>query len=331
MALAPHILLTVGDDLGWNDVSFHGSAQIPTPHLDALAAAGVTFDFSYVQPVCSPTRSSLLTGRHVIHTGIYDPDCGPGTTFAVPTAFSMLPEALGQLGYECHAIGKWHLGLFAPAVLPTARGFRTFFGYYGGAEDYYSHDSSGMGARYYDLFDDTQPNPATRAAAVHAGQYSTLMYAQRAVALIEDFGRRRQSTSSSPGALFLYLAWQAIHSPDQAPAEYTTRFEASIPDTPDGVGQHRRIVAGMVACLDDAMGNVTSALRRAGLADSTLIVFTTDKCVALSRISASCPTCCPSPSPPVDPCVLRSSPTCAVADPLRASTRTWPRIGRCVG
>ena len=102
---APHILLIVADDLGWNDVSFHGSTQIPTPHSDALALGGVILDNYYVQPVCSPTRSSLLTGRHVIHSGIYDPDCNYKTTNAVPTQFTMLPKHLRSLGYETFAVG----------------------------------------------------------------------------------------------------------------------------------------------------------------------------------------------------------------------------------
>ena len=105
----PHILMVVADDLGWNDVSFHGSTQIPTPTLDELANDGVQLNNYYVQPVCSPTRSCLLTGRHVIHSGIYDPDCGQGTTYAVPLNFTMLPRHLKAFNYESHAVGKWHL------------------------------------------------------------------------------------------------------------------------------------------------------------------------------------------------------------------------------
>ena len=86
----PHILLTVADDLGWNDVSFHGSFQIPTPAIDALAHEGIIFDKYYVQPVCSPTRSSLLTGRHIIHSGIYDPDCGLGTSSTKASCIALL-------------------------------------------------------------------------------------------------------------------------------------------------------------------------------------------------------------------------------------------------
>ena len=204
----PHIAMVVADDLGWNDVSFHGSAQIPTPEIDKLARAGVILDNYYVQPVCSPTRSSLLTGRHIIHTGVYDPDCGHGTTNAVPTEYTMLPVHLKALGYETAAVGKWHLGMFAPDVLPTGRGFDSFFGYYGGAEDYLKHDTGG----YLDLHDD---NGTTLTAALgRDGQYSTHLYTQRAISVIDSFAARRlrgaaAAVGSELPSLFLYLAYQA--------------------------------------------------------------------------------------------------------------------------
>lgn len=99
---APHIMIIVADDLGFNDITWHGSEQIPTPNLQRLAESGLVLDNYYVQPVCSPTRSSILTGRHVIHTSIYDPDCGPGNTKSVPLNFSMIPAHLNKLGYESH-------------------------------------------------------------------------------------------------------------------------------------------------------------------------------------------------------------------------------------
>lgn len=89
-----------------------------------------------MQPVCSPTRSTILTGRHVIHTGIYDPDCGPGTTYAVLKNFTMMSTHFKALGYRTSAIGKWHLGMFSPEYIPTGRGFDTYFGYYGGGVHY---------------------------------------------------------------------------------------------------------------------------------------------------------------------------------------------------
>lgn len=94
-------------DLGWDDVSFHGNQQIPTPNLDALAKSGITLEKNYVQPACSPTRASLLTGRHVINTGVYSVLHAHDV---LSSNFTLLPQFLSDLGYSCHAIGKWHLG-----------------------------------------------------------------------------------------------------------------------------------------------------------------------------------------------------------------------------
>ena len=274
----PHILLVVADDLGFNDVGFHGSKQIPTPNMDALAATGVQLDGYYVQPVCSPTRSCVMTGRHVIHSGIYDPDCSLGTTYAVPRNFTMLPKRLKALGYETHAVGKWHLGAIDPETVPTGRGFDTFYGYYSGAEDYFHHNVGGVGGKkqYLDIHDDIALNTVLRPAYGIDGQYSTHLYASRAERII-----KQHAAAAASGPLFMYLAWQAIHSPDEVPDAYRNAFNGTIP--PDGAageakgtGLHRRIVAGMVACLDEGMGNVTDALKSAGMMKDTVIFFTAD-------------------------------------------------------
>lgn len=107
------------------------------------------------------------------------------------------------------------------------------------------------------------------------GIYSTFIYTQRAQELIKDYALRRDR-GDTDGNFFMYLAYQAIHSPDEVPNSYKFRFNESIPDTPDGVGQHRRIVAGMIACLDEGIGNVTKSLEEAEMLDDTIIVFTTD-------------------------------------------------------
>ena len=163
--------------------------------------------------------------------------------------------------------------MFSPSVLPTGRGFDTFFGYYGGAEDYFKHDVQ----NFLDLHNDSVQNGIS-AAFGYNGQYSTHIYAQRAQAIIADFAKRHpQAERQQAGdetSLFMYLAWQAIHAPDEAPSSYTERFNKTIPDTPDGVGRHRRIVAGMVAALDEGMANVTAALRAHGLWEDTLLFFT---------------------------------------------------------
>lgn len=263
-----NLLLIVADDLGWNDVDWHGSTQIPTPHLSKLASEGVTLNNYYVQPVCSPTRASILTGRHVIHTGVYDPDCSPKTTLAVPFNFSMLPAPLSKLGYESHAIGKWHLGMFSRRVVPTGKGFASFLGYYAGAQDYFNHTDAGANDMHHDVGSSLQ--------AIRVDEYSTHLYTRHAIRTIEGFAGRQSRGQNASQSLFLYLAYQAIHSPDQVPDEYRDRFTDTIPDTPDGVGQQRRTVAGMVACLDEGVGNITAALHEVGMLDDTLIVFTTD-------------------------------------------------------
>ena len=117
---APNILFLVADDLGFNDVGFHGSRQIPTPHLDALAADGVDLLNYHTHPVCSPSRASMLSGRHAIHHGIYMP-FAQGTAYHLSLEYELLPQALRRLGYETHAVGKWHLGQNTRAALGASR------------------------------------------------------------------------------------------------------------------------------------------------------------------------------------------------------------------
>ena len=109
--------LNVADDLGFNDVSFHGSTQIPTPAIDELAATGLTLDNYHAQPVCSPTRASILSGRHAIHHGIYMPF--GSAELRLNLTYTLLPGYLKRLGYETHAVGKWHIGENELAALPT--------------------------------------------------------------------------------------------------------------------------------------------------------------------------------------------------------------------
>ena len=255
-------------------------AQVPTPNLDKLAARGVRLGSYFVQPTCSPTRSSIMTGRHVTHMGIYQPNLGPDNTRGVPFELPFLPEQLRALGFATHAVGKWHLGTFDRRLVPTGRGFDSFLGYYGGAEDYFSHEAINASDFHFD--EGLQLRPFMQAV----GRYSTHLYAERAVKVIEDFARAKERRDAAATAsqrrlrgvgasggndrLFLYLSWQAIHAPDQVPPEYEERFSKTISD------KHRRTVAGMIACMDDAIGNVTAALDAEGMLDDTLVVFTTD-------------------------------------------------------
>ncbi len=119
-ASRPHIVFLLADDLGWKDVGYHGS-EIKTPQLDALAASGVQLNHFYVQPVCSPTRSSLMTGRYPIRQGLQVGVIRPWADYGLSLDERLLPQVLKEVGYETAICGKWHLGEFAPAYLPGAR------------------------------------------------------------------------------------------------------------------------------------------------------------------------------------------------------------------
>ncbi|KAG8456523.1 hypothetical protein GDO86_002344 [Hymenochirus boettgeri] len=256
----PHIVLIVADDFGWNDVGFHGS-EIRTPNLDKLSAHGVRLDSYYVQPVCTPSRSQLLSGRYQIHTGLQHQIIWPCQPYCHPLSDNLLPQLLKETGYITHMVGKWHLGMYQKDCLPTRRGFDTFFGYLTGSEDYYTHERcyhmQALNTTYcaLDLRDGEIPTSDYRM------KYSTHIFTERAVDLIANHNLEKP--------LFLYLAYQAVHEPMQVPEKYTEPY-TFIQDN------NRRVYAGMVSALDEAVGNVTDALINRGLWDNIVFIFTTD-------------------------------------------------------
>ena len=125
----PHIVIFLADDLGWNDVGYHGS-EIPTANIDALAAAGTRLAHLYSQTVCSPSRSSLMTGRYPFRQGLQSVSIRPWATHGLPLKERTLAAALHEAGYWTAIVGKWHLGLHSPAYLPRQRGFDHHYGSY---------------------------------------------------------------------------------------------------------------------------------------------------------------------------------------------------------
>ena len=124
---SPNIVIILADDLGWNDVSYHGS-EIETPNIDKLISSGVELDRFYVQPTCSPTRAELMTGKSALRLGITRP-ISKNQRLGLGLEEKILPEYLKELNYSTYLLGKWHLGSYTPEYFPTRRGFDYFYGY----------------------------------------------------------------------------------------------------------------------------------------------------------------------------------------------------------
>jgi arylsulfatase A-like enzyme len=243
----PNIVFIVADDLGWGDVGWHDS-QIKTPHLDALANRGAQLEAHYVQPVCSPTRAALMTGRYPIRHGLQTGVVRPWAQYGLPLEEQTLAEGLKSAGYATAIVGKWHLGHFKPEYLPTRRGFDHQYGHYNGAIDYDTHIRDGG----FDWHKDDMAN--------HDQGYATHLIAKESVRIVETYAGKKP--------FFLYVPFNAVHSPHQVPESYMKGYEALKGD--------RRIYAGMLTALDEAVGKIVAAVEKAGVRDNTLFVFTSD-------------------------------------------------------
>ncbi|HVU88217.1 MAG TPA: sulfatase [Pirellulales bacterium] len=245
----PNIIVILADDLGYADLGFQGCKDIPTPHLDALAASGVRCTNGYVSgPYCSPTRAGLLTGRYQERFGH---EFNPGGqaeergNAGLPVSETTMADRLKAAGYVTGLVGKWHLGA-APKFHPQRRGFDEFFGFLGGAHAYF---------------------PERGAAPIYRGpevveerEYLTDAFAREAVAFID----RHQKEE-----FFLYLAFNAVHTPMHATDARLAKFSA-IED------KQRRTYAAMTSAMDDAVGQVLDKVRSAGLTNDTLVFFFSD-------------------------------------------------------
>lgn len=243
----PNIVYFLIDDMGWADVGFHGG-DIKTPNIDKLAAAGARLEQFYVQPVCSPTRAAFLTGRYPMRYGLHVGVVRPWANYGLPLDERTLAQALKEVGYATAITGKWHLGHFEPAYLPTHRGFDHQYGHYNGALDYNTHIRDGG----FDWHRDDKVN--------RDEGYSTHLIAREASRLITEHDARQP--------LFLYVPFNAVHAPHQVPERYVEPYA--------NLKGARRTYAGMMAAMDEAIGQIVSALDKKGLRDNTLIIFSSD-------------------------------------------------------
>lgn len=248
----PNVVIFFTDDQGYADLGCQGSKDIRSPNIDRLAAEGVRFTTWYsAAPVCSPSRAALLTGRSPQGAGV------PGNVSSYPGKPGLPPdqltiaERLKPLGYATGAVGKWHLGS-APGASPNEQGFDRFFGFYAGCVDNYSHTFYWEAPHVHDLRRDDQ--------VVHEeGTYLTDIVTREALRFVDE--NRAQP-------FFLYVAYNLPHYPMQAPARLVAPFAALSPD--------RATYAGMVAAVDESVGQVLARLDRHNLARRTLVLFISD-------------------------------------------------------
>lgn len=254
-AARPNVLLIVADDLGYHDVGFQGSKEIPTPHLDKLAARSLRCTNGYVShPFCSPTRAGIMTGRYQHRFGHENnPVWLPESTMAgLPLAETTFPSLMQQAGYTTGAVGKWHLGAH-PQFHPNKRGFDEYFGVLGGGHVYFPGDKGGPEYQI-PLNRNGKDEPHTKYLTDHFGEEASAFVG-------------RHAGESKPW--MLYLAFNAPHTPLQAPQEWIAKF-SGIAD------KNRQIYAAMVAAMDAAIGAVLAKLDDTKQAENTLIYFVSD-------------------------------------------------------
>jgi arylsulfatase A-like enzyme len=256
----PNVVLIMTDDVGYGDLGSYGAPDVKTPNIDRLARSGVRFtDFYANGSTCTPTRAGLISGRYQSRYLLDQPlpVAGPLAETGLSADGHSLPQLLRSNGYATALIGKWHLG-FRPEFGPRAHGFDTFFGFKSGYVDYYTHTRGIDGAP--DLFENDQP--------VTADGYLTDMITQRAVNYI---------AANAARAFFLDVSYSAAHWPYQVPdqpskaidnARHLMPFDASTSTRGDYVKILERA--------DQGVGQIVSAIEKAGIANNTIVIFTND-------------------------------------------------------
>ncbi|NWK54191.1 sulfatase-like hydrolase/transferase [Verrucomicrobiaceae bacterium N1E253] len=270
---APNIVIILADDMGYADVGFNGCKDIPTPHLDALADSGVRFVQGYVSAsVCGPSRAGLLTGRYQQRFGCGEnapeegwPDHPRCRDAGVPRSEQLLSELLKPAGYRTGVIGKWHLGLDEP-LRPNSRGFDYFYGFLNGSHSFtHAHKKWGKHPELWPIYRNREP--------LDYRGYLTDTFTDESVHFIERNKER---------PFFLYVTYNAVHSPWQAPANVADKVR-HIAD------KNRRVYAGMLVSLDDGVGRIIKSLKDQGVYQNTVVVFLSDNGAPKSSSASSAP------------------------------------------
>lgn len=247
----PNVIIILADDQGWGDLSFHGNENFSTPNLDGLARDGIAFNNFYVQPVCSPTRAELLTGRYFTSLGVYDTSAGGER---MDSEVETIADYFKNSGYATAAYGKWHNGMQAP-YHPNARGFDDFYGF-----------ASGHWGNYF------SPMLEHNGEVVLGAGYLPDDLTNHALSFIQQHKEK---------PFLLYLALNTPHSPMQVPDSYwkefkdrelTQRYAGEEPEDEN----FTRAALAMVSNIDDNVGRVVEELEAMNMDENTIVVYLSD-------------------------------------------------------
>jgi arylsulfatase A-like enzyme len=257
-AARPNIVLVVSDDQGYGDLAVHGATDVETPNIDAIAREGVRFTAFRVNPLCAPTRASILSGLYSLETGMWRGPSNPGAkpdgrARVIKTGIRLLPWYLKDAGYATGMFGKWHLG-YDPPNTPNTRGFDQFVGFLAGAHPYR----------------ETANSPFLRnGEAIRTDKHTTDLFADEAIAFMRAHARE---------PFFCYLPFNSVHGPlwtkdrprTSARPEYLAKYEAK------GIPLPRRDYVATIDHMDARVGDVRRTLRELGVERNTLLVFLSD-------------------------------------------------------
>ena len=259
----PNLIIILTDDQGYKDVGFNGSTDIKTPHIDQIAKQGTRFTNGYVTfSVCGPSRAGLLTGRHQERFGFsFNPTLNPSVPQnGLPTTEKNIAEVLQPAGYTSGVLGKWHMGTH-PDLHPNKRGFDYFYGFLSGGHQYFPEDltiNDLSEVKYrYDWY---RTRLLRNDKRIDIDEYLTDELSHEAV----DFIKREKDNP-----FFLYVSYNAPHSPLQASQKYLDRYQ-HIKD------KKRRTYAAMVSAVDDGVGRIMQTLKEQGIDDNTIVFFLSD-------------------------------------------------------
>jgi len=265
----PHLAFILVDDMGYNDFYLSTDlGELAWPQTHQLAKNAIKLDEYYTQPICTPTRGAFMTGRYPARLGLQHSVIDGYEDYGLPADETTLADKLRDAGYRTYAVGKWHIGCYSLSMTPASRGFDSFFGYFLGAEDHWTHTTSGVhgtGPAYLDL----QRQNATSLALVPSanGTYDDQLFASEMATTIHAHKARFPSTPA-----FFYLALHSPHAPLQSPGG---RYDAQCAQV---ANDDRRTFCAMAAIADDAIGNVSRALAAsfAAAEDEYLVVVSGD-------------------------------------------------------